>query len=87
MGDCGNCDNTECCDNCGGSKVPEISERDKEKALFLTTLGVVLERHNMTWRDVNVNWVAGEIDIRFDASEPEIMSFLVDLHKTTGGFE
>ena len=86
MGDCKNCNGGECCDNCGEGKAPEMSAADREKALFLTALGVSLEKNGMTWRDVDVDWGAETIDIKVDMDNLGIMAFLGDLHKYSGGF-
>ena len=87
MGDCKNCNGGECCDNCGEGKAPEMSVADKEKAMFLTALGVALEKNGMTWQDVDVDWEAETIDIKVDMDNLGIMTFLNDLHKYSGGFE
>lgn len=86
MGDCKNCNGGECCDNCGEGKAPEMSAADKEKAMFLTSMAVVLEKNGLTWRDVAVDWEAETIDIRVDMNDLEIMTFLNDLHTHSGGF-
>jgi len=78
---CTNC-NDKGCTVCG-----VMSRNDKTRALFLTTMGPVLERHNLSWQDVDINWDTGVIDFRVDIDTMEIVHFLTDLDKATGGYD
>ena len=90
-GDCGSCG----CD-CGANTTEEkgstaalgvMTETEKSKALFLTAMATVLAKYNMTWKDIVVDWEKGTIDIKSDMKPEEIIGFLTDLDKSTGGFD
>lgn len=59
----------------------------QDKAMFLTKMGLVMEKYDIVWGDIDVNWDVGTIDIKADLQDATVYSFLADLHEVTGGFD
>lgn len=54
---------------------------------FLTGMGLAMEKHNISWNDIEIDVIKGTINIKSDLSPEKITAFLIDLRENVGDFD
>lgn len=71
----------------GDGMVRDKRYDDVDKSRFLTAMGLVAERHGISWDDIDINFGTGAINIKTDLKPEAILSFLTDVQAEAGDFD
>ena len=58
-----------------------------DKSRFLTGMGMAMEKHGISWDDVEIDMMKGTINVKSDLSPEKITAFLIDLRENAGDFD
>ena len=67
----------------GRNKTQDMVDRSH----FLTGMGMAMERHGISWDDVNIDMIKGIIDVKSDLSPEKITAFLIEVQGMAGDFD
>lgn len=60
-------------------------QNNKDRTVFLTGLGLLLTKYNMTWDDIDIDLNTHFINIKAEIIDEQLFNFIEELKGLTGG--